>query len=43
MTYYYYYLSENKGSIQSIIISEDPLIVVDINTDGDCAGIEYGD
>lgn len=38
---YYYYLSENKGSIHSDIISEDPLIVVDINTDGDTAGIEY--
>ena len=43
MRCYYYYLSENRGSIHCDLISEDPLIVIDINDDGDTAGIEYCD
>jgi len=41
MKCYYQYLNDNRSSIAQVVISEDPLIVVDIDEDGNTEGIEY--
>lgn len=45
MKCYYHYLSKRRGVLQSIVISDhpDPLIVIDIDQDGNSMGIEYCD
>lgn len=38
---YYHYMSKRRSVLQSIIISDNPLIIVDIDQDGNSMGIEY--
>ena len=47
MKCYYQYLNDNRSSIAQVVISEDPLIIVDIDEDGDfecvdCEHVIYG-
>ena len=41
MKCYYTYLSDRRKSLQTISISNDPLILVDIDQDGNVMGVEY--
>ena len=43
MKCYYHYFNNKRSSLQQIIISEHPLIIVDIDEDGNSMGIEYCD
>ncbi len=41
MKCYYQYLNDSRSSIKCIVISENPLIIVDIDEKGNTMGIEY--
>ena len=43
MKEYYHYLSNKRSSLACVIISEQPLIIVDIDEDGNSMGVEYCD
>lgn len=41
MKCYYHYLTKKRNSLQTIVISDNPLIIVDIDQDGNSMGVEY--
>ena len=41
MRCYYQYLNDSRSSISQVIISENPLVIIDIDENGDTMGVEY--
>lgn len=41
MNCYYTYLSRRRKALQSIILDDQPLVIVDIDQDGNSMGVEY--